>query len=447
MTTGSRFAQNCAKCGACTTVCPVYRQTGREYHTGRGKLHLLSKLDPAEASATYAEILSHCLLCGACSQVCSRQLPVAELLAEARGELTRRAGRQVMLRALSGGLLSRPHLLKALAPMARRLKELRLPADSGLNLRLGLMPDQESAAAANQDNTSDTPATISSPAAQKPNITDHRVQSGVSEHGMPQVFSGCFATYIEPEITRSLLSLLTRTGPAPADTPSGQGCCGLAAYSCGQREQARRLARKNIAAYPGQNPIVVACASCAAHLRRYPELLADDPQWASRAENFAGRIREFSQLLSEQSPLSGSDAYRPLKQQVTDPGEQLPGSDEPATLKVLYHDPCHLRFGLQITRAPRQLLTGLPGLELLELPDGPQCCGHGGLFHLAHPESADGILQRVSEAARNLNPQVITTACTGCLLHWRQARRQGYHQARVVHLAVLLDRLTRGTGD
>ncbi|ADH85162.1 (Fe-S)-binding protein [Desulfurivibrio alkaliphilus] len=415
MSAGVRPEQNCAKCGACSTVCPVYRQTGREYHTGRGKLHLLSRLDPTAASTVYAEILSHCLLCGACSQVCSRRLPVAEMLAEARGELTRRAGQHAMLRALSNGLLSRPRLLQALAPLARRLKELNLPADSGLNLRLGILPDHQPAA------TSEPPR------------PPEKTAPATSE---PYIFSGCFATYLEPEITRALSNLLTRAGQPPAAPHPARGCCGLAAYSCGQKEEARRMARVNIAAHPGQSPIVVACASCASHLLRYPELLADDPQWAGRAEDFAARVREFSHFLYQQPP---QPPPTPASGESEGPADAAAGS--PKTLKVLYHDPCHLRFGCQITREPRQLLNRLPGLELLELPDGPQCCGHGGHFHLAHPESAEGILRRLSEAAQTVAPEVITTACTGCLLHWRHAARQGYHQARVIHLAVLLDKL------
>ena len=72
----------CAKCGACTVVCPVFQAGGRESLSARGRLHLLARLDPAQASAAYAEILTQCLLCGACRAVCSRGLdPPARFIA------------------------------------------------------------------------------------------------------------------------------------------------------------------------------------------------------------------------------------------------------------------------------------------------------------------------------------------------------------------------------
>lgn len=412
----------CAKCGACSTVCPVYRQTGREYHTGRGKLHLLARMDPASASAAYAEILSHCLLCGACSHVCTRAIPVAERLAAARAELHRRAGKQVLLRALGGKLLGQPRLLQVLAPLARMLKERRLPADSGLNLRLGL----DLAAAA--------PGGAAPRATREPGPD---LDAGPGQRSLPAsepapanpaalyLFSGCYANFIEPEIAQAVSSLLTKNGLGQARPATDVDCCGLAAYSSGQAEQARRLARRNIAAHQGSAPIVVACASCAAHLRRYAELLADDPDWREPAADFVLRIREFSQYIHQatnQAPAAPA-------------GEQEP-------LKVLYHDPCHLRFGsLRIEAEPRQLLQRIPGLELTELPRGPQCCGQGGLFHLAHPASSAAILEQLTSDFRQSGAEVVTTACSGCLLHWQQARADGQHQARVLHLAVLLDRL------
>ncbi|TBV81876.1 MAG: hypothetical protein EYX74_03530 [Desulfobulbaceae bacterium] len=111
-----------------------------------------------------------------------------------------------------------------------------------------------------------------------------------------------------------------------------------------------------------------------------------------------------------------------------------------ASLKVCYHDPCHLRFGkLRVHQQPRQLLGRIPQLELTELPDGPQCCGHGGFFHLTHPGSATAILEQLVVDFRKTGAQVVTTTCSGCLLHWQQAQVEDQHQARVIHLAILLD--------
>ncbi|MCW5199838.1 4Fe-4S dicluster domain-containing protein, partial [Desulfobulbus sp. F1] len=73
----------CAKCGACMTVCPVFRTEGRESLTARGRMHLLAT-STNSISAVFADVFSRCLLCGACEQVCPRNLPITQLIADAR---------------------------------------------------------------------------------------------------------------------------------------------------------------------------------------------------------------------------------------------------------------------------------------------------------------------------------------------------------------------------
>ena len=389
----------CAKCGACSTVCPVYRVTGREYHTGRGKLHLLARLDPATASAAYADILSRCLLCGACSAVCPRKIPVAEELAAARARLNRRAGEQVLLRRLAGGMLESPRLLKLLPPL---LKYTEYAA-------LGRLPEP----GAGLNGYSPLNQHLVGPGERLPTI----------QPPAPYLFAGCYGNYLDPGIKLAVASLLGKVGLSPP-RPAQAACCGLTAHSSGRLAEAQRLARLNIAAHPGPAPIVVSCASCAAHLSRYPELLADDEQWRERAEEFAARINEFSHFLHQAAP------------------EQRSPVTVTGRLKVLYHDPCHLRFALKISQPPRKLLARLPKVELVELPRGPRCCGQGGLFHLAHPAEARAILAELAADFRESGAAVVTSSCSGCLLHWQKARNQQLHQGRVVHLATLLDQLT-----
>ena len=70
--------KGCAKCGACTPVCPVYRASGNEIYSARGKQHLAQVFDGAQASPVFEDIYSKCLLCGACSMVCPRKIDIAE---------------------------------------------------------------------------------------------------------------------------------------------------------------------------------------------------------------------------------------------------------------------------------------------------------------------------------------------------------------------------------
>ncbi len=392
----------CAKCGACTVVCPVFQAGGRESLSARGRLHLLEHLDPAQASDAYAEILSQCLLCGACSSVCSRGLdPPARFIA-ARKQLEKTAGCQVLLRAITQKALSNPALLAAIANLGRPLLDL-LPADSGLRLRLGLPLESTILSPA----LPETPAEKSAPPALA-------------------YFPGCYATHLHREIGEATERIATAFTGNPPLRPKQQWCCGLAAENGGDTSTAKRLAKQNILAFARNTlPILTSCASCYSQLRRYPELLADDPAWQKKGQAFAGRLVEFSTFVAQAME--------------TDPTFSFAASAKAHT--VVYHDPCHLRFHAKITAPPREILRAIPGLRLVELANGPQCCGQGGLFHLAQPELAEKIRVRLLNQVEQAAPDLVTTTCSGCLIHIQQGLGHDPTRPEVRHLAILLAEL------
>ncbi len=393
----------CAKCGACTVVCPVFQASGRESLSARGRLHLLEHLDPAQASAAYAEILSQCLLCGACRSVCARGLDPPGRFLAARERLEKTAGRHALLRAITRKALGNPGLLATIASLGRPLLDL-LPTDSGLRLRLGLPQEGPAASAPPSEKT---PGEKSGP----PTLA---------------FFPGCYATHLHREIGAATERIAAAFTGNPPLRPTQQCCCGLAAENAGDTSTAKRLARQNILAFAGGTlPILTSCASCYSQLRRYPELLADDPEWRAKAQAFADRLLEFSTFV--------------VQAMETAPAFRFAAPAKPRT--VVYHDPCHLRFPSQITSPPREILRAIPGLHLAELANGPQCCGQGGLFHLAQPELAEKIRGRLLNQLAQAAPDLVTTTCSGCLIHIQQGLGHDPARPEVRHLAILLAEL------
>lgn len=392
----------CAKCGACTAVCPVYQVTGRESLTARGRLHLLSRLSPP-ATRAYGAILSACLLCGACREVCPRKIDTLSLLIAAREQLPRPAQHRYLEKLAARKTLTSPLLLTSLGRLRQKLLN-HLPGASGLWMKLDLLAEDfsppQSPAAFPTGDTGGSPPLLN-------------------------YFSGCLARYVSPEIAAATAFLARRVTGAPLPMPEAQTCCGLAFYASGNREEAQELARKNIAAFSGNAlPILTSCASCYSHLRSYSGLLADDPDFAKPAQDFSARVREFSSFFLQ----SGITAP-------AGPAAAHPGADP----RIFYHDPCHLRFGAEkIISQPRQLLGGMTGHPPLELAGGSRCCGQGGLFHLAHPAQAKQIFAMAMTEFLELSASVAVTTCSGCLLQWQQGLRHAGLPGRACHLAVLL---------
>jgi len=405
----------CVKCGTCNTVCPVYLATGNEIHTPRGKQHLKSRIKKGEVSAHYADIFSKCLLCGACLEVCPRGLDTPELVTQVRSELPRLSGLS-FLKYVSRKALVHPFLLSGLTRIGTTANTLLgewLPKDSGLRLRMQGF-EQEAFK---------LPATgyIEKLIAE---LAKGKEQQESRQEQSMSFFTGCLANHLQPEIAESTQFLVAKTTGRKAAVPLEQTCCGMAALAAGRIDEARDLAKKNIIAFEENDfPILTSCSSCYYQLKSYSELFGDDPEWLERAARFTGRLQEFSTFFLEKFS-ANSDALIP--------------ADALSSKKVVYHDPCHLRFKLHITREPRQLINLLPGIELQELPNGPQCCGQGGLFQVAHPDLAQQVRDRLMDDYAKLSAQTVLTACSGCLLQWQLSLAVGNKGGKAEHLAIFI---------
>lgn len=395
--------EKCAKCGACTTVCPVYQVTGKESHTARGRLHLFTLLEN-NASRAYADILSQCLLCGACSDACPRGIDIPAKIRNARHDLPDLAGPLHFKKLLTKKALSSPNLLEGLGTLHKNLL-VKLPKESGLRKVLpfhGISEKEE----------------------------NHNFPSLHESEALPDAqlsyFAGCMASYLVPEIQSATLQLAERATGSPPAIPADQSCCGLASYSSGDLKEARKLAQRNITAFADSAlPILTSCASCYSHLSNYPELFADDPDWSDAATQFASRLYEFSSFFLDNL-------------------EELPFAANQATADIFYHDPCHLRFSQKKTiTPPRSLIKAATGHSPLELPHGPQCCGNGGLFSLAHGDLSRQILQPLIHEISELSACQVVTTCSGCLLQLMKGKKSGSMQTKVRHLSILLNDLLK----
>lgn len=395
---------SCAKCGACSAVCPVFRTSGRESHTARGKLHLLDVLGLVESSSLFVDIFSACLLCGACATVCPRQIDVCRELVTARNSFSALSGPHGYEKYLARKLLDHPGSLtglRILGGAGEKLLGARLPKNSGLRLRLAMF--EEDALAVPVRKQSSPPATDTSPLTW---------------------FPGCAARYLFPDILASCTSTLGDASFS-LNFPDALVCCGLAHWAAGDLEAARKNGRRNIEVLEAtEGPIMVSCASCFAHLKKYPELFSENKEWHVRAEQVAVRLVELTDFLESRGQY-----------------KKLANGTREKKIPVFYHDPCHMRHGLAGVDKAREQLQRTGKAEILDLPDGPRCCGQGGLFHVAHPKISAHIRDQLVRDVLLLQPELVTSTCSGCLMQWQQGLVAAGSSVKVMHLAQVLEKL------
>ena len=93
---------------------------------------------------------------------------------------------------------------------------------------------------------------------------------------------------------------------------------------------------------------------------------------------------------------------------------------------------------------PRAVLAGIPGVELVELPEPAICCGSAGIYNLVQPDTAHDLGERKAGLIDALKPDVVVTGNPGCLLQLRAALSRNGAGIPVVHTMQVLDASIEG---
>jgi glycolate oxidase iron-sulfur subunit len=237
--------------------------------------------------------------------------------------------------------------------------------------------------------------------------------------------AGCVQRVFFPRVNAATIRVLSAEG-CDVVVPSGQGCCGALSLHSGRTEEAKRFARGLIARFEHQqvDAIIINAAGCGSTLKEYGDLLYDDPAWRERAQAFAEKVRDVNEYLATLEP-------------------QAPR--RPIELRVAYHDACHLAHAQRVRSQPRALLCTIPGLELVEIPSGDQCCGSAGTYNLFEPKSAHEIGARKVANVRSVAPDLVASANPGCTLQMQSIARESGIELRCAHPIELLDAAINGT--
>jgi len=87
---------------------------------------------------------------------------------------------------------------------------------------------------------------------------------------------------------------------------------------------------------------------------------------------------------------------------------------------VTYHDPCEIGRHCNIYEEPRKVLENIPRMKFIELPKTKKdcrCCGGGGILKATHPELALRIAHKKIDEIREVDANIIASACPACKLN------------------------------
>jgi len=389
----------CVKCGKCLSVCPSYIETHDEVRVARGRIALFDAVLAGQLpySKNVTEATRSCLGCLRCASVCATGVEYDRVITELKRRIPRLKLVSKWERLFFRIVLTRRWVMNALMRVAGLFQRLLPKAkDVPLTRHLPLLfkggsrlPELAKRTVLKQHGSTPTP--------------DAETKKTV------YFFSGCLTNYAYPDVAQSIINVLRHFG-FDVIVPAGQVCCGTPVLALGFVEEVKTQARINMREMSGDAPILTGCASCGETLKNiYPKLLGEE------ARSLSSRVYDFAEFLDKHVDFSAAGIRT----------------------RVVYHDPCHLRYGQGIADAPRRLLKAAARYQEVEGAD--YCCGMAGLYSVHHHTLSRKIAKRKTDTLREVEAELVATECPACMMQLRDRLAAEGVPLRVRHVAQVLE--------
>ena len=348
--------KTCSKCGLCQSVCPIYKETGKETVVSRGKFNLLLGLLKKDLKYTKKmdEMLSMCLNCKACDDFCPSSIKASEIISCAKGEYKKFCFpfKYDSFFKPKMYILSLIFKLYRISHFSYLVQKLKIFIKSfGILGEMFLLFDKIS----------------------KVNVKRKKTKKEKTKNITVIYFEGCFTKYLNPSVKNALLNRLEKNGIKIIQ--KNFDCCGISALYSGKKDLYIKLKEKNSKLLEENcDYIVCDCATCLSALKEYNK-------------PFSSKVIDIFELISKLENIKINE-------------------------NITYHLPCHLREKKEIFS---QLLeTNFENYTKME--DFDTCCGFSGEFSIKFPQISKNISNKKAQNIKKTDCKTVLTSCPGCII-------------------------------
>ena len=387
----SSYGQNCNRCGFCLSVCPTYKAQGTEDASPRARIQLIDFFADHKvgSSEKLQEIISKCLMCGSCANICPSGINHPERYVRMREQMIRDHGDRPEIKSLVY-LLAKESRIRRAAGAAKMAQKI-VPKVFAQKYKLGNIALKQ------------FPVLNKVPfreAARTPQPTQKSKRASGLKYGRVVYFTGCATNYLFDDTGFAVLDILEHMG-IEVIIPDTQTCCGIPMLYHGGREKMKKNVTANLACLDvqGIDAVIVDCPTCGSALKNeYPKLAEEFGLEQDRANRVAENVVDISTFIMAHAQ---PDDF-------TQTGE---------TVRVTYHQPCHLRNHMPTPGSAQALLTALKGVEYTPATDMDSCCGGGGTFFYEYPDVSKSIAAKKVANAKATGAALWVTDCPVCRIN------------------------------
>lgn len=362
---------NCGDCGYAIKstkgrflTCPVKEALGGagfEIFFSRGKMNVLKSIleEKLPLSKELAELIYQCTECGNCTEVCHQTHNENIIL-----NTSKWIDHVEVWNALRKDLVEAGY-----APLETHAKLIDLMCNSEMRNPYGEEKAKKFEWASEFSNIKDT--------------------------GELAFFRGCTMPLRQSSTLRNMMKILEVAGKT-ITISKDEWCCGSIGLRIGDLKSVEEEVKHNIEELKklGAKAVLTACSGCYRTLKKdYPAIIGEELPFEVK------HITEYLYELIRNKEI-------PFKSLEGDP------------IKVTYHDPCHLGRHMDLYDLPREIISHVPGVKLIEMKRNRKhawCCGAGGGVKSQFPDLAlDISKERLREAVKT-GANLLLSSCPFCV--------------------------------
>lgn len=237
------------------------------------------------------------------------------------------------------------------------------------------------------------------------------------KHTIVDIFIPCFVDQVFPETGMNMVKLLEKAGLKVNYNPN-QTCCGQMAFNSGFWDEAKAMGTKFIKDFPNDRPVISPSASCTGFVRNYYNELFFNTALHNEYKQLQKNMFEITDFLVNEM-------------QFTDFGAEF-------NHKITYHDSCAALREYGIKKEPRELLSKVKGIELIEMKENEVCCGFGGTFSVKNEPISTAMAEQKVQFALETGAEFIVSTDSSCLMHQEGYIKKHNLPLKTIHIVDIL---------